>query len=226
MILKCFSKSNHLALGCFRFSVHFYKCLVSFSPQHHPSSFTWSSAFSSRSTLPSSSRLYNKAASSLNPWALTLASSPTPAAILCPPLTRQCPPMSSSTHWPAWPCSPPPSHLLRSQWLVSLSRMPQVCVTALAEKMTNYTPSGMSWITDLCFPVDSAGSQDLSHVMSSSGLIAGGTGGQEITLTINNPSLTQALASASCSSAAAGNPQEITLTISGMDHFINKITNS
>ena len=52
--------------------------------------------------------------------------------------------------------------------------------------------------------------------MGSSGLIAGGTSGQEITLTINNPSLTQALASASCSSGAAGNPQEITLTISGM----------
>uniref|UniRef100_A0A8C4DK37 Zinc finger protein 236 n=1 Tax=Dicentrarchus labrax TaxID=13489 RepID=A0A8C4DK37_DICLA len=58
------------------------------------------------------------------------------------------------------------------------------------------------------------GSQDLSHVMGSSGLIAGGANGQEITLTINNPSLTQALASASCSGAAAGNPQEITLTIS------------
>lgn len=71
----------------------------------------------------------------------------------------------------------------------------------------------------MCFPVDSAGSQDLSHVMGSSGLITGGTSGQEITLTINNPSLTQALASASCSSAAAGNPQEITLTISGMGHL-------
>uniref|UniRef100_A0A3Q3VYE9 C2H2-type domain-containing protein n=1 Tax=Mola mola TaxID=94237 RepID=A0A3Q3VYE9_MOLML len=59
-------------------------------------------------------------------------------------------------------------------------------------------------------------SQDLSHVMGSSGLITGGSSSQEITLTINNPSLTQALASATCSSAAAGNPQEITLTISGM----------
>lgn len=60
-----------------------------------------------------------------------------------------------------------------------------------------------------------AGSQDLSHVMGSSGLIAGATGGQEITLTINNSSLTQALAS-SCSGSVAGNPQEITLTISGI----------
>lgn len=74
--------------------------------------------------------------------------------------------------------------------------------------------------------MDPAGSQDLSHVMSSSGLVAGGSSGQEITLTINNSSLTQALAqvqaqaSAAGSSAAAGNPQEITLTISGMDHCI------
>lgn len=84
----------------------------------------------------------------------------------------------------------------------------------------------MSCTTDLCFPTNTAGSQDLSHVMGSSGLVAGGSGGQEITLTINNSSLTQALAqvqaqaSASGSSTAAGNPQEITLTISGMDHFI------
>ncbi|XP_035808978.2 zinc finger protein 236 isoform X2 [Amphiprion ocellaris] len=70
---------------------------------------------------------------------------------------------------------------------------------------------------------DATGSQDLSHVMSNSGLVAGGSGGQEITLTINNSSLTQALAqvqaqaSAAGSSNATGNPQEITLTISGQD---------
>uniref|UniRef100_A0A7N8X0R0 Zinc finger protein 236 n=1 Tax=Mastacembelus armatus TaxID=205130 RepID=A0A7N8X0R0_9TELE len=66
---------------------------------------------------------------------------------------------------------------------------------------------------------DAAGTQDLSHVMGSSGLVAGGNSGQEITLTINS-NLTQALAqvqsqaSAAGSSTAAGNPQEITLTIS------------
>ncbi|CAG12844.1 unnamed protein product, partial [Tetraodon nigroviridis] len=64
---------------------------------------------------------------------------------------------------------------------------------------------------------DATGSHDLSHVMGGSGLLSGNTSGQEITLTINNSSLTQALASASCSAAAAGNPQEITLTISGQD---------
>ncbi|XP_026149081.1 zinc finger protein 236 isoform X2 [Mastacembelus armatus] len=69
---------------------------------------------------------------------------------------------------------------------------------------------------------DAAGTQDLSHVMGSSGLVAGGNSGQEITLTINS-NLTQALAqvqsqaSAAGSSTAAGNPQEITLTISGQD---------
>lgn len=58
--------------------------------------------------------------------------------------------------------------------------------------------------------------------MGTSGLVSAGSNGQEITLTINNSSLTQALAqvqaqaSASGSSTTAGNPQEITLTISGM----------
>ncbi|XP_063736302.1 zinc finger protein 236-like isoform X3 [Eleginops maclovinus] len=70
---------------------------------------------------------------------------------------------------------------------------------------------------------DATGSHDLSHVIGSSGLVSGGNGGQEITLTINNSSLSQALAqvqahaSASSSHTAAGNPQEITLTISGQD---------
>lgn len=65
-------------------------------------------------------------------------------------------------------------------------------------------------------PFPAAGSQDLSHVMGSSGMMTGGTGGQEITLTINNSSLTQAFASASCPGGGAANPQEITLTISGV----------
>lgn len=79
-------------------------------------------------------------------------------------------------------------------------------------------------------PVDAAGTQDLSHVMGTSGPVAGGGNGQEITLTINNSSLTQALAqvqaqaSAAGSSSAAGNPQEITLTISGVDHVTGRAT--
>lgn len=185
---------------------------------HHASCFIWSGTFSSRSTTPSSSRPYNKAASCHNPWASTLASSHTLAASSCLLLTPQCLPMSSSTHWPAWPCSLPPSHPLKSRCPASLSRMLQVRVTALAEKRTKQTLSVDDKLNN--WPMVSAGSQDLSHVMGSSGLITGGTGGQEITLTINNPSLTQALASASCSSAGSGNPQEITLTISGIDHFI------
>ncbi|XP_029591855.1 zinc finger protein 236 isoform X2 [Salmo trutta] len=68
--------------------------------------------------------------------------------------------------------------------------------------------------------------QDLSHVMSAPGLVSSGAhGAQEITLTINNSSLTQALAhaQAQANAAAGGNtaagnhPQEITLTISGQD---------
>ncbi|MEQ2163605.1 hypothetical protein GOODEAATRI_031936, partial [Goodea atripinnis] len=70
---------------------------------------------------------------------------------------------------------------------------------------------------------DVTGSQDLNQVMSNAGLVAGSNSSQEITLTINNSSLSQAIAqvqaqaSAAGSSAAPGNTQEITLTISGMD---------
>ncbi|XP_035499603.1 zinc finger protein 236-like isoform X2 [Scophthalmus maximus] len=97
-------------------------------------------------------------------------------------------------------------------------------LTSLALQPSTITPAQvtMAGLSEQ----DAAGSQDLGHVMSSSGLVAGGSGGQEITLTINNSSLTQALAqvqaqaSAAGSSAAAGNPQEITLTISGPFHNI------
>ncbi|KAJ8411571.1 hypothetical protein AAFF_G00163790 [Aldrovandia affinis] len=71
---------------------------------------------------------------------------------------------------------------------------------------------------------DSSGSHDLSHVMTSQGLVTAGGNGQEITLTINNSSLSQVLAQAQAHAASAagsapssGNPQEITLTISGQD---------
>ncbi|KAM7420296.1 hypothetical protein PAMA_014824 [Pampus argenteus] len=94
-------------------------------------------------------------------------------------------------------------------------------LTSLALQPSTITPAQvtMSGLSEQ----DTAGSQDLSHVIGSSGLVSGGSGGQEITLTINNSSLTQALAqvqaqaSASGSSTATGNPQEITLTISGQD---------
>uniref|UniRef100_A0A3P9IB45 Zinc finger protein 236 n=1 Tax=Oryzias latipes TaxID=8090 RepID=A0A3P9IB45_ORYLA len=92
-------------------------------------------------------------------------------------------------------------------------------LTSLALQPSSITPAQVSMAG--LSEQDSASSQDLSHVMSSSGLVAGGgSSGQEITLTINNSSLTQALAqvqaqaSAAGSSSAAGNPQEITLTIS------------
>ncbi|MEQ2201013.1 hypothetical protein XENOCAPTIV_006256, partial [Xenoophorus captivus] len=67
---------------------------------------------------------------------------------------------------------------------------------------------------------------DLNQVMSNAGLVAGSNSSQEITLTINNSSLSQAIAqvqaqaSAAGSSAAPGNTQEITLTISGTDSLL------
>ncbi|CAG6015971.1 unnamed protein product [Menidia menidia] len=94
-------------------------------------------------------------------------------------------------------------------------------LTSLALQPSTITPPqvSMAALTEQ----DPAGSQDLNHVMGSSGLVSGGSSNQEITLTINNSSLTQALAqvqaqaSSAGSSTAAGNPQEITLTISGQD---------
>ena len=131
--------------------IEIFKCPSPSPPWYHSSSFTWRRMFSCRSTPPSSSRHYNRVASSLNPWASTLASSPTLAASSCQPTTPRYQPMSSSTHLPAWPCSPPPSHLLRSQWPASLSRTPQVCVTAWAEKINFWIFSVMSWINDPCW---------------------------------------------------------------------------
>uniref|UniRef100_A0A673A1B1 Zinc finger protein 236 n=1 Tax=Sphaeramia orbicularis TaxID=375764 RepID=A0A673A1B1_9TELE len=91
-------------------------------------------------------------------------------------------------------------------------------LTSLALQPSTIAPAQVT-MAGLSEP-DPAGSQDLSHVMGSSGLVSAGSNGQEITFTINNSSLTQALAqvqaqaSAAGSNSVAGNPQEITLTIS------------
>ncbi|XP_053289071.1 zinc finger protein 236 [Pleuronectes platessa] len=94
-------------------------------------------------------------------------------------------------------------------------------LTSLALQPSTITPAQvtMAGLSEQ----DASGSHDLSHVITSSGLVAGGSNGQEITLTINNSSFTQALAqvqaqaSAAGSGSGVGNPQEITLTISGQD---------
>ncbi|KAM4688132.1 zinc finger protein 236 isoform 4-T4 [Discoglossus pictus] len=61
--------------------------------------------------------------------------------------------------------------------------------------------------------------QDLSQVMTSQGLVSSSNGQHEITLTINNSSLSQVLAHATGTTptTSSGSPQEITLTISGQD---------
>ncbi|KAJ0065922.1 hypothetical protein NL108_000174 [Boleophthalmus pectinirostris] len=51
---------------------------------------------------------------------------------------------------------------------------------------------------------DTAGSQDLSHVMGSSGLVSGSNSSQEITFTFNNSSLSQAIAQVQAQASAAG----------------------
>uniref|UniRef100_A0A3P9BJ12 Zinc finger protein 236 n=1 Tax=Maylandia zebra TaxID=106582 RepID=A0A3P9BJ12_9CICH len=97
-------------------------------------------------------------------------------------------------------------------------------LTSLALQPSTITPAQvtMAGLSEQ----DAASSQDLSNVMGSSALVAGGNSGQEITLTINNSSLTQALAqvqaSAAGSGTAGGNPQEITLTIS--EKQLNPVT--
>uniref|UniRef100_A0AAX7ULJ8 C2H2-type domain-containing protein n=1 Tax=Astatotilapia calliptera TaxID=8154 RepID=A0AAX7ULJ8_ASTCA len=99
-------------------------------------------------------------------------------------------------------------------------------LTSLALQPSTITPAQvtMAGLSEQ----DAASSQDLSNVMGSSALVAGGNSGQEITLTINNSSLTQALAqvqaSAAGSGTAGGNPQEITLTISAYFNTTSGIT--
>ncbi|KAH0500503.1 Zinc finger protein 236 [Microtus ochrogaster] len=65
----------------------------------------------------------------------------------------------------------------------------------------------------------SAGTQDLTQVMTSQGLVSTSTGPHEITLTINNSSLSQVLAQAAgpTATSSSGSPQEITLTISELN---------
>ncbi|XP_048074478.1 zinc finger protein 236 isoform X4 [Ursus arctos] len=72
---------------------------------------------------------------------------------------------------------------------------------------------------DPVMTTSSSGTQDLSQVMTSQGLVSTSSGPHEITLTINNSSLSQVLAQAAGPTAASssGSPQEITLTISGQD---------
>ncbi|KAM6219562.1 zinc finger protein 236 [Rhynchocyon petersi] len=69
---------------------------------------------------------------------------------------------------------------------------------------------------DNVLTTSSGGTQDLSQVMTSPALVSTSNGPHEITLTINNSSLSQVLAQAASSSStpSSGSSQEITLTIS------------
>lgn len=93
-------------------------------------------------------------------------------------------------------------------------------LTSLALQASNMNPTNVT-MAGLGSEQDATGSQDLGQMMTTTGLLSGGANGQEITLTINNSSLNQVLAQAQAQAAgagsAAGNPQEITLTISGPD---------
>ncbi|XP_036740058.2 zinc finger protein 236 isoform X1 [Manis pentadactyla] len=72
---------------------------------------------------------------------------------------------------------------------------------------------------DSALSSSSNGTQDLSQAMTSQGLVSTSSGPHEITLTINNSSLSQVLAQAAGPTAASssGPPQEITLTISELN---------
>uniref|UniRef100_A0A668AVE7 Zinc finger protein 236 n=1 Tax=Myripristis murdjan TaxID=586833 RepID=A0A668AVE7_9TELE len=91
-------------------------------------------------------------------------------------------------------------------------------LTSLALQPSNITPSQvtMASLTDQDATGMCDGSQDLSHVMGSTGLVAGGASGQEITLTINNSSLTQALAQAQAQASATGS----STTFSTLSHLL------
>ncbi|EDL75205.1 zinc finger protein 236 (predicted), partial [Rattus norvegicus] len=72
---------------------------------------------------------------------------------------------------------------------------------------------------DSVLTTSNTGTQDLPQVMTSQGLVSTSTGPHEITLTINNSSLSQVLAQAAgpTASSSSGSPQEITLTISELN---------
>ncbi|XP_016121229.1 zinc finger protein 236-like, partial [Sinocyclocheilus grahami] len=71
-------------------------------------------------------------------------------------------------------------------------------------------------ISNLTNEQDNASSQQLSQVSNAAGLVSGGNGASEITLTINNSSLTQALVQTSAvASTPVSSTSEITLTIAG-----------
>ncbi|XP_054984466.1 zinc finger protein 236 isoform X2 [Sorex araneus] len=72
---------------------------------------------------------------------------------------------------------------------------------------------------DCVLAAGSTGTQDLSQVMTSQGLVSTSGGPHEITLTINNSSLSQVLAQAAGppTVSSSGSPQEITLTISELN---------
>nr|KAF6331390.1 zinc finger protein 236 [Myotis myotis] len=81
----------------------------------------------------------------------------------------------------------------------------------------NLTISSMSE-QDSVLTTSTSGTQDLTQVMPSPGLVSTSSGPHEITLTINNSSLSQVLAQAAGpTTSSSGSPQEITLTISGQD---------
>uniref|UniRef100_A0A8C0XF28 C2H2-type domain-containing protein n=1 Tax=Castor canadensis TaxID=51338 RepID=A0A8C0XF28_CASCN len=72
---------------------------------------------------------------------------------------------------------------------------------------------------DSALTTSCSGTQDLTQVMTSQGLMSTSTGPHEITLTINNSSLSQVLAQATgpTTTPSSGSPQEITLTISELN---------
>lgn len=74
-------------------------------------------------------------------------------------------------------------------------------------------------ISSLTNEQENAGSQELTQVSGTAGLqVSGGSSAPEITLTINNSTLTQALAQSSAAvSTSANSAPEITLTIAGQD---------
>ncbi|MGH0152599.1 UNVERIFIED_CONTAM: hypothetical protein FKN15_073372 [Acipenser sinensis] len=72
---------------------------------------------------------------------------------------------------------------------------------------------------DSVLTTSNSGTQDLTQVMTSQGIVTSSNNQHEITLTINNSSLSQVLAQATGSNStnSSTTPQEITLTISGQD---------
>ncbi|XP_069885029.1 zinc finger protein 236 isoform X1 [Dipodomys merriami] len=142
------------------------------------------------------------------------------SSLLTQPLSGESGMASQSSSVPTTPDSTVPTSVV-IQPIPGLSLQPTVT-------SANLTIGPLSEQDSVLTTSSSAGTQDLTQVVTSQGIVSTSTGPHEITLTINNSSLSQVLAQAAgpTATSSAGSPQEITLTISELNPASGTIPSS